>query len=219
VGAHRTDGDPQTRNDIENEFAQKQWNGRGRSRKKFGRARAYVVSSSRRGTTEIQKVKTKSYSIRDRLNEQIHHKLVALLNQQLADALDLGLQAKQAHWNIKGPHFIGLHALFDKLAEELEKFTDDIAERAVELGGIAQGTVQTVLGCSRLPAYPLDLASGQGHVAALSGALANFGASTRAAIDIAEKAGDAGTVDLFTEVSRGVDKLLWMVEAHMQAKD
>ena len=153
------------------------------------------------------------------LPEKTRGAMIELLNQQLADAIDLGLQSKQAHWNVKGPHFIGLHELFDKVAEELEGFTDDIAERAVELGGIALGTVQIVSKNSRLAAYPLDIASGREHVAALSGALAKFGAGTRAAIDIAGKAGDADTADLFTEVSRGVDKLLWMIEAHLQARD
>jgi starvation-inducible DNA-binding protein len=145
--------------------------------------------------------------------------MVALLNQQLAEVLDLGLQAKQAHWNVKGPNFIGLHELFDKVAEELEEFTDEIAERAVELGGIAQGTIQTISKHSRLEAYPLTLASGRAHVTALSNALAKFGESIRLAIDTAGKAGDTDTADLFTEVSRGVDKLLWMVEAHTQAKE
>jgi starvation-inducible DNA-binding protein len=153
------------------------------------------------------------------LGEPIRRTMIELLNQQLADALDLGLQAKQAHWNVKGPHFIGLHELFDKVAEELEEFTDGIAERAVELGGMALGTVQMISQRSRLSAYPLDLASGRGHVTALSGALANFGATTRTAIDSAGKAGDADTADLFTEVSRGVDKMLWMIEAHLQSKD
>jgi starvation-inducible DNA-binding protein len=153
------------------------------------------------------------------LPEKIRSAMIELLNQQLADVIDLGLQTKQAHWNVKGPHFIGLHELFDKVAEELEEFTDEIAERAVELGGVALGTIQIVSKNSRLTTYPLDLASGQGHVAALSGALAKFGATTRTAIDAAGKAGDADTADLFTEVSRGVDKLLWMIEAHLQSKD
>jgi starvation-inducible DNA-binding protein len=153
------------------------------------------------------------------LAEKTRSAMIELLNQQLADVIDLGLQTKQAHWNVKGPHFIGLHELFDKVAEELEEFTDEIAERAVELGGVALGTVQIVSKNSRLTAYPLDLASGQGHVAVLSGALAKFGATTRTAIDTAGKAGDVDTADLFTEVSRGVDKLLWMIEAHLQSKD
>jgi starvation-inducible DNA-binding protein len=159
------------------------------------------------------------HKTKNNLAEKIRSAMIELLNQQLADVLDLGLQAKQAHWNVKGPHFIGLHELFDKVAEELEAFTDEIAERAVELGGSALGTIQIVSKNSRLTAYPLDLASGEGHVSMLSSALAKFSASTRTAIDIAAKAGDADTADLFTEVSRGVDKLLWFVEAHMQAKE
>src|SRR5271170_1939227 len=166
-----------------------------------------------------QNMKPTFHKTKNDLAEKIRNTMIELLNRQLADVLDLGLQAKQAHWNVKGPHFIGLHELFDKVAEELEEFTDEIAERAVELGGVALGTIQIVSKNSRLTAYPLDLASGQGHVAALSNALAKFGATTRAAIDIAGKAGDADTADLFTEVSRGVDKLLWFVEAHIQAKE
>jgi len=114
---------------------------------------------------------------------------------------------------------IGLHELFDKLAKGLDEFTDDIAERAIELGGIALGTIQIVTKQSRLAAYPLNISCGKDHIAALSSALSNFGASTRAAIDSAGKDGDADTADLFTEVSRGIDKLLWFVEAHLQAKD
>src|SRR2546427_3241006 len=164
-------------------------------------------------------MKTKLIPTQNPLSEPIRRTMIDLLNQQLADVIDLGLQAKQAHWNVKGPHFIGLHELFDKVAEELEEFTDDMAERAVELGGVALGTIQIVSKKSGLFAYPLNLMSGQKHVAALSGALAKFGTTTRAAIDTAAKAGDADTADLFTEVSRGVDKLLWMVEAHVQSKD
>jgi starvation-inducible DNA-binding protein len=167
----------------------------------------------------LELMKPTLHPTQNNLREQIRRPMIELLNQQLADALDLGLQAKQAHWNVKGPHFIGLHELFDKVAEELEKFSDDIAERAVELGGVALGTAQIVAKHSRLKAYPLDLATGKDHVAALSGALARFGTTTRAAIDTAAKAGDADTADLFTEVSRGVDKLLWFIEAHLQAKE
>src|SRR5712675_638399 len=153
------------------------------------------------------------HATRNDLSVEIRSKTVDLLNARLADVIDLGLQAKQAHWNVKGPHFIGLHELFDKVAEELEEFTDGIAERAVELGGIALGTIQVVSKTSRLKAYPLGLVSGREHISALSGALAQFGAGAREAIDAAGKAGDADTADLFTEISRGVDKLLWMIEA------
>jgi len=164
-------------------------------------------------------MKMKLHQTRNNLREKTRGVMTDLLNQQLCDALDLGSQAKQAHWNVKGPNFIGLHELFDKVAEALQGFSDDIAERAVALGGTALGTIQIVAKKSRLPGYPLDLVSGQKHVMALSSALAEFGASTRDAIDLAAEAGDADTADLFTEVSRGVDKLLWLVEAHLQAKD
>src|SRR5258705_9912114 len=164
-------------------------------------------------------MKNKFRSTQNTLPKPIRRAMIDLLNKQLTDLLDLGLQAKQAHWNVKGPHFIGLHELFDKVAEEGEEFTDSIAERAVELGGVALGTAQVIAKNSRLSSYPLDLVSGKEHIAALSSALAKYGASVRAAIDTAGKEDDADTADLFTEVSRGIDKLLWFVEAHAQAKD
>src|SRR5204863_9581812 len=104
----------------------------------------------------IHDMKTKLMPTQSNLREPIRRAVIDLLNQQLADVLDLGLQAKQAHWNVKGPHFIGLHELFDKVAEELEAFTDDIAERAVERGGVALGTIQIISGKSRLSAYALN---------------------------------------------------------------
>src|SRR4030095_13918984 len=119
-------------------------------------------------------MKTKLNPTKNGLRQPIRSEMIELLNQQLADVLDLGLQAKQAHWNVKGPHFIGLHELFDKAAEELEEFTDDIAERKVELGGVALGTIQIISKKSQLSAYPLNLTAGEKHVAALSGALAKF---------------------------------------------
>jgi starvation-inducible DNA-binding protein len=154
---------------------------------------------------------------RNNLPENNRREIVDLLNQNLADILDLSLQAKQAHWNVKGPHFIGLHELFDTVAEDLAEFADGIAERAVQLGGIALGTIQIISKASSLPAYPLDLRTGSDHAEALSKALAKFSAAARLGIDAADSAGDAVTADLFTEVSRGTDKLLWMVDAHLQA--
>ena len=164
-------------------------------------------------------MKAIAHKTKNELPKNVRGKMIDLLNQQLADVRDLGLQAKHAHWNVKGPNFIALHELFDKVVDEVDEFTDEIAERAVQLGGVASGTVQAIAENSRLTAYPLDLASGKEHVAALSSALAKFGASARAAIETAGEDGDMDTADLFTEVSRGIDKLLWFVEAHAQAKD
>jgi starvation-inducible DNA-binding protein len=164
-------------------------------------------------------MKTKLIPTQNNLPDLTRREIIELLNQQLADAIDLGLQAKQAHWNVKGPHFAGLHALFDQVAEMIEEFIDDLAERTVQLGGFALGTLQVVAKKSRLSAYSLTIYSGEEHVTEMSNALAMFGASIRAAIGSATKAGDADTADLLTEVSRSVDKLLWFVEVHLQAKE
>lgn len=141
--------------------------------------------------------------------------LCQLLNERLADLIDLQLQAKQAHWNVKGPQFIALHELFDGVAGDATAFVDTVAERIVMLGGTAEGTVGTVGQRTKLAAYPLTITGGRDHVEALSSALAAAGKTVRAAIDRAAELGDADTADIFTEVSRGIDKQLWFVEAHL----
>jgi starvation-inducible DNA-binding protein len=140
---------------------------------------------------------------------------IELLNGHLADAIDLQLQAKQAHWNIKGPNFTGLHELFERLASQVSEYADDMAERAVALGGVARGTLQAVSGQSQLREYPLEVSDWRTHVRAMQDALATFGRGARRAIEEATALNDANTADLFTEISRGVDKSLWMVEAHI----
>ncbi len=145
------------------------------------------------------------------------HQIIALLQQHLADATDLMIQAKQAHWNVKGPSFIALHELFDKISEDSEEYVDLLAERIVQYGGVAEGTVHVVAKRSRLPEYPLTIIQGREHVQALSQTLANFAENVRNAIDLADELGDKDTADIFTEISRGADKYLWFVEAHNQA--
>ena len=142
--------------------------------------------------------------------------IIELLNARLADSIDLKSQAKQGHWNLKGMNFIALHELFDQVATDIEEYTDTIAERVTILGGTAEGTVRVSAEKSRLSQYPMEITDGRDHVEALSSALAEFAKQTRANIDDADHAGDAVTADLFTEVARGTDKLLWFVEAHIQ---
>jgi starvation-inducible DNA-binding protein len=149
------------------------------------------------------------------LDERIE--LKTLMNLRLASAIDLQLQMKQAHWNVKGPSFIGLHKLFDEIDEAVESYVDSIAERIVQLGGIAEGTVRVTASRSQLDDYPLTISDGMAHVHAVAKALSTFGREARTTIAEAEKLNDADTADLFTEVSRGIDKWLWFVEAHSQA--
>jgi starvation-inducible DNA-binding protein len=144
-------------------------------------------------------------------------KITAILNARLADAIDLKSQAKQAHWNVKGPHFIGLHELFDRVSTETELHIDEIAERITSLGGTAMGTVRVAAQTSSLSEYPLEITDGDAHVDALSTALSDFGKKVRAGIDETDGLEDKDTADLFTEISRSIDKLLWFVEAHQQS--
>jgi starvation-inducible DNA-binding protein len=158
------------------------------------------------------------FKTKNDLSETIRSKAIALLNARLADAIDLQSQTKQAHWNVKGPNFIALHELFDKVNEDVEGYVDDIAERAVQLGGVAEGTARMAVKRSTLSEYPANTVDGHSHVEALSSVLAAFGKSVRKAIDEANEFGDLDTADLFTEISRGIDKWLWFVEAHAQAE-
>jgi len=160
----------------------------------------------------------KMYETENDIPQPRRAEVCVLLNQRLADAVDLQTQMKQAHWNVKGPHFIGLHELFDQIDEAVESYVDLIAERIVQLGGIAEGTARSAAARSRLEEYPLDIADGQAHVEAVAKALSTFGHEARNTIDQADELGDADTSDIFTEVSRGIDKWLWFVEAHTQAE-
>jgi starvation-inducible DNA-binding protein len=160
--------------------------------------------------------KHKSFPTKNNLSAEVRDKAIVMLNQHLADSLDLYSQTKQAHWNVKGMQFHHLHELFDELAAGTLEHVDMIAERATALGGTALGTVRMSAGASRLAEYPLDAVDGRQHVELLAARYASFGATARAAIDTAASLGDADTADLFTEVSRDVDKNLWFLESHLQ---
>lgn len=139
--------------------------------------------------------------------------MIDLLQVRLADALDLWSQAKYAHWNVKGANFMALHELFDRVAAESDDWADDLAERLVQLGGTAEGTLRRAASHTTLAEFP-DVDTQTKYVEALSHAMANFGSSIRESISKAADAGDDGTADLFTEISRAVDKLVWFVAAH-----
>jgi starvation-inducible DNA-binding protein len=158
------------------------------------------------------------YRTKNDLPENMRTTMAHLLNARLADLIDLQLQAKQAHWNVKGPSFIALHELFDDVTDGVREYVDLIAERIVQLGGIAEGTIQAVSKSSQLNVYSLNTGDGLHHVERLSSAIAVAGEGVREAIEKASTYGDAGTADILTEVSRGLDKWLWFVEAHGQSE-
>jgi starvation-inducible DNA-binding protein len=158
------------------------------------------------------------FSTKNDLPAETRTQVVGLLSRRLADCIDLQTQCKQAHWNVKGPSFIGLHKLFDDINSDVEEYVDLLAERVVQLGGIAEGTARCAAERSSLSEYPLDISAGREHVEALSTALSNFGRMCREGIQATDELGDVDTSDILTEISRGVDKWLWFVEAHQQGE-
>ena len=162
------------------------------------------------------KTTPRSFATRIDIPEDDRAQLVELLNARLADTFDLYGQVKQAHWNVKGPDFIQLHELYDMVAATVLPFVDEIAERATALGGLALGTVRMVADASTLDEYPVDATGGKATLEAVADRLATYGEAVRMAIDRADDLGDQDTVDLFTEISRSIDKSLWFVEAHLQ---
>lgn len=143
---------------------------------------------------------------------------VELLQIKLAESLDLYGRIKNAHWNVKGPHFIALHKLLDEIAAECSEFSDLIAERITQLGGTAQGSLQQAAQNTTLPLHELAAVNGgQDYVDSVSHALAAFSDSTRNAVLKIDHC-DPVTADILTGITRGVDKNLWFVEAHTQKK-
>lgn len=149
------------------------------------------------------------------LPEHTRSQVIEVLSGRLVDVNDLYFQAKTAHWNVKGPNFIALHKLFDKLAACAAEWSDLIAERIVQLGGTAEGTVQVVAERTSLEEFPTSLVDEHDHILAVAGALAKFGELVREGVEKTEELEDMGTSDLLIDVVRDVDKNLWFVEAHL----
>jgi starvation-inducible DNA-binding protein len=150
------------------------------------------------------------------LNSNAKTVSIGILNARLADAIDLALLTKQAHWNIKGPNFIALHEMIDGFRTELDEHVDTMAERVVQLGGTALGTTQAVAKATTLAPYPTDMYSSNDHLVALVERYGKLASAVRGAIDETDNAGDADTADLLTAFSRALDKALWFLEAHLQ---
>lgn len=139
--------------------------------------------------------------------------VIQILNQTLADLLDLESQLRNAHWNVRGPHFQPLHALFEELADSVESHVDDLAERLTAFGGRARGSVREAALASRLPELP-EVSEGFALVDALADRFARLAHQVRADVAATAELEDPGTSDLLTGLSQALDKGLWLLEAH-----
>ena len=148
------------------------------------------------------------------LPAETRSEVARLLNARLADCVDLQTMCKQAHWNVRGAQFIALHKLFDKVYAAVGDYADLLAERVVQLGGTAEGTARMAAERTTLLDYPSTITRGSEHVAALSDVLAQFGRSTRMGISEMDDLEDYVSMDILTEISRGIDQWLWFVEVH-----
>ena len=164
-----------------------------------------------------QKAETRQFQTHIDLPAERRSELIALLNQSLADTLDLMTQVKQAHWNVKGKDFYQLHLLFDSIATHLEDHIDTIAERITALGGVANGTIRESAAKSTVPEADLSAADGPAMIKFLVHNVGFYTNALRSAIQEADDLEDAVTVDLFTTMTREMDKDLWFIEAHIQA--
>src|ERR1700723_2659034 len=158
------------------------------------------------------------YKTKIDLSEKVRRNVIVILNDRLAYAIDLQSQIKQAHWNVKGPNFIALHELFDKLSDVVLEQIDEIAERVTSLGGTAEGTVAVAAKRSKLKNYPLSITAGKDHLFYLSTRMTVYDKAVSEAITDTDELGDADTADLFPGISRDIDKDLWVIEAHLQEK-
>jgi starvation-inducible DNA-binding protein len=155
------------------------------------------------------------YKSPSKLSEASRTKVVEALNARLADGLDLHSQIKVAHWNIRGPQFAALHPLFETFAISLATHNDNIAERAVTLGGRAYGTVRHVSGKSKLPEYPQETSRDLEHVKLLAERIEVYLEGLRESRSTAEKEGDTDTVDLFTGIVTEFEKHAWFLRASL----
>jgi len=142
--------------------------------------------------------------------------VIDILNARLADAIDLALVVKQAHWNLKGPNFIAVHEMLDPMRAAIDTHVDIIAERVAQLDGIALGTSQIVAKATSLAPYPTDIRKVPDHLQALAERFATLANQVREDIDATDQAGDADAADILTAFSRELDKNLWFIKSHLE---
>ncbi len=148
------------------------------------------------------------------VDRKLCDRLVAELNQNLANLTHLTMDYKQAHWNVVGPNFSQLHKLFDEFAGETREYSDLCAERAVMLGGNAHGTLHTAAVATQLPRFPDDMRDERELLDHLVAAIHRVDERLSQAIEASES--EKRTQDLFIAIARDIEKQRWMLQAHLR---
>jgi starvation-inducible DNA-binding protein len=165
------------------------------------------------------KMNDKMYHNRVALTDEQKKKTVAVMQERLAESLDMYSQAKFAHWNVKGYNFYQLHLVFDSVADHIFPQIDAIAERITQLGGVANGTVRQAANGSLIPEYNIALIAGMDHVNALADALGCYCQALREASDKIDEIGDEPSSDFFKQLVVEAEEQLYFLESHLEAGD
>lgn len=149
------------------------------------------------------------------LMEPIRSNDLGLLKSRLADCIDLQTRIKQTPRDARGPYFSGLHRLLGDIDEEVERELDTVPERVAYLSGALEETARALAAKSALLENPVTVGWGRDQVASLADSLASFRRNVRQAIRQADEVGDAVTARVLAQVSRGIDRWLWMAQANL----
>jgi starvation-inducible DNA-binding protein len=161
----------------------------------------------------MQKTITRAIAPVPGVDSRLNERLIADLNQSLANLTDLAVAYKQAHWNVVGIDFAQLHELFDELHDQARGFIDEVAERAVALGGVADGTIQAAAENTTLAPFPRDERGERLLLEALTQRIDRLNADMRKAMEAS--ADEPATQDVYVEILRGIEKQRWMLQAHL----
>jgi starvation-inducible DNA-binding protein len=149
------------------------------------------------------------------LDRKASEDLVGILQGRLVSLLDLGLTIKHVHWNVVGPHFIGVHQMLDPQAASVNELIDQLAERITTLGGSPDGRPGTIVKQREWDDYSLGRDLVDAHLAALDQVYIGVITSHRDAIDATEEL-DPVTQDMLIEQTEALEQFHWFVRAHLE---